>query len=133
MSIMDKISGLISGQKSKNNEIEAVLSWFESQNGISNILDKMKEHGLGFIVESWLSDKENLTVLPEQVLSFVDTPALEQLAKKCGIDLHSAASMLARYLPSLADGLSHSGSLSSAGTENFLSAGMSILKNKFTA
>ncbi|TDN46749.1 YidB family protein [Scandinavium goeteborgense] len=130
MSILNAITNMFASKGSSSNELESVLSWVESQNGISGILEKMKQHGFGAMVESWLSDKENLSILPEQVLSFIDTPELDKLAKTCGIDLPSAAGLVAKYLPLLADGFSSSGTLSSGATGNFLAEGLSLLQGK---
>ncbi|RJT35128.1 YidB family protein [Rahnella woolbedingensis] len=130
MSILNTVTDMFASKGSSGNDLESVLSWIESQNGISGILDKMKQHGLGAMVESWLSDKENISLLPEQVLSFMDAPELGKLAKTCGIDLPSAAGLLVKYLPLLADGLSASGALTSGATKNLLSEGMSLLQGK---
>lgn len=126
-SLLSKLSG---SQEHNPILITEVLSWIDAQGGMETLLQKMKLFGFGKILQSWLSNQQNLPISPQQVFSFIKAPALQQLADRCGIDVNATAALLAKYLPLLVNGLSHSGELTPSATTDLVKAGLSVLGRK---
>lgn len=134
MGLLSSLLNKFSGSENHNPAmITEILSWIDSQGGMETILQQMKLFGFGKILQSWLSNQENLPISAQQVFSFIKAPALQQLADRCGIDVNATASLLSKYLPLLVNGLSHSGELMPSATSDLVKAGLSVLGHKTEA
>jgi uncharacterized protein YidB (DUF937 family) len=109
----------------------AILSWVNSQGGVSALLEKLRNGGLGDIVASWLSSSAASQLInSEQITAVLGTPAVAQLGEKLGIDAGQASAMLAQYLPQVIDALSPQGEVTAESGNDLLTAGMGLLKGK---
>ena len=77
--------------------------------GLSGLLDKVKEGGLGDIADSWVSKGQNLGISADQVKSLMDPERLKGIAEKLGISVDMAADKLAAVLPGVIDKLTPDG------------------------
>lgn len=128
MGLLDQIGGMLGGQAGKTEQLQAIMTWVEQQGGIQGIMEKFRNGGLGEIFESWLSQHSNMSVNSEQITSVFGSPALQDLGAKLGVDLQSASTLIAEYLPKIVDGLSPQGETPAHG--DLVSAGLNLLKGK---
>ena len=129
MGLFDQITGMLgNGDAAK---YQAILSWVNSQGGVSALLDKLRNGGLGEIVASWLSTSATSQLISgEQLTTALGIPAVAQLGEKLGIDANQASAMLAQYLPKVIDALSPQGEVTAESGNDLLTAGMGLLKGK---
>ena len=122
MSIMDtlKQSGILDhlGQLARENPelAHAARGLFSASDtsvggggGLAGILKALESSGLGDIVASWLSGGGNHAVSPGQLHKALGEDAAAEFAKKAGVGVSAALSMLAGLLPQLVDALSPDG------------------------
>lgn len=128
MNIFNTIAGMLGGNEGDTESYQAILSWVNKQGGVSAILDKFRQQGLGEVIESWLSNRENLPVSASQILTALGSPAIAALAGKIGVDSLSASTLLATWLPKIVDSLSPKGELEN--NQDLVAAGMNLLKGK---
>ncbi|MGU3415387.1 YidB family protein [Enterobacteriaceae bacterium C34A] len=128
MNILNTIAGMMGGNEGDTTSYQAILSWINEQGGVSAILDKFRKEGLGEVIESWLSNRDNLPVSASQILLALGSPAITALAGKLGVDSLSASTLLATWLPKIVDGLSPKGEVDSQ--QDLVTAGMNLLKGK---
>lgn len=129
MGLFEKISNIIHGENYGNVvQMQKILTWIEQQGGVQGVVDKFRSNGLGGIVESWISQGNNLSLSTEQVTSVFESAALQQLASQLGIDSQMVSSIISEYLPKIIDGLSPDGEIPA--DQDLMTVGMSLLKGK---
>lgn len=128
MGLFDQVSGMLGGLGGDAGKYQAILAWVNEQGGVSGLLEKFRQGGLGAIVESWVSSGANMPVSAEQITSVLGSPAIADLAAKLGIDTQNASSMIAAYLPNIVDALSPNGQINNQ--QDLLSEGLGMLKGK---
>lgn len=128
MGLFDQVSGMLGGLGGDAGKYQAILAWVNEQGGVSGLLEKFRQGGLGAIVESWVSSGANMPVSAEQITSVLGSPAIADLAAKLGIDTQNASSMIAEYLPNIVDALSPNGQINNQ--QDLLSEGLGMLKGK---
>ncbi|MEQ4958827.1 YidB family protein [Enterobacter hormaechei] len=125
MNLFDSITNLFNKDNGDSYQLQAVISWLENQGGITGLMDKFRNEGLGALVESWISSEDNLPVSADQITTVLGFPAVQELASKLGVNPGSASSLLAEVLPgivsSMTDGKGNA-------LSEILSAGMKFLK-----
>ena len=84
-----------------------------SQGGADGILGKLKQGGLGDIVDSWIGTGKNKAVKSNQISNALGSEQGEQIAGKLGISKDEAAKKLAQYLPTIIDKVTPNGNASS--------------------
>src|SRR5262249_6607174 len=57
----------------------------DSQGGINTILDKLRQAGLGNIVDSWLGPGKNIQITPDQLKAVLSNDQVRQLCARFGI------------------------------------------------
>ena len=75
----------------------------------TNLVKNFQEHGLGDVVNSWISTGENLPITPEQLEQGLGTDRVQQLAEQSGLPQWSVLPMLAQLLPNVIDKLTPQG------------------------
>lgn len=84
-----------------------------SQGGADGILGKLKQGGLGDIVDSWIGTGKNKAVKSSQISNALDSEQVGQIAGKLGISENDAAKKIAQYLPTIIDKITPDGNASS--------------------
>jgi uncharacterized protein YidB (DUF937 family) len=84
-----------------------------NQGGAGGIVGKLKEGGLGDIVDSWIGTGKNKAVKSSQISNVLGSDLVGQLAGKLGISQGDAAKKIAQYLPMIVDKLTPQGKASS--------------------
>ncbi|MDR3464413.1 MAG: YidB family protein [Xanthobacteraceae bacterium] len=82
-----------------------------SQGGLSAIVAKLQQSGLGAQVSSWLGNGENMPITADQLKQVLSNDQVKQLAAKFGIPVDQVLDVLAKQLPASVDHASPTGSL----------------------
>ena len=82
-----------------------------SQGGLSAIVAKLQQGGLGDQVRSWIGNGQNLPITAEQLQQVLGSDIAKQLAAKFNIPLDQLSKVLAEQLPKTVDGASPNGTL----------------------
>ncbi len=117
MGIFDKIESAVgsSGAEGSINQqqheslMQHAMQMFGSNQALSGLLGNAQSHGLGGIVQSWISKGENQPIQPNQVENLVGQERLQQLASRAGIPSSIAGIVLSRILPTVVDRLTPQG------------------------
>ncbi|MEN3348324.1 MAG: hypothetical protein V7632_1959 [Bradyrhizobium sp.] len=81
------------------------------QGGLSAIVAKLEQAGLGEQVKSWIGTGQNLPITAEQLQQVLGSDVAKQLAAKFGIPIDQLAQVLAQQLPAAVDHASPNGKL----------------------
>ena len=82
-----------------------------SQGGLSAIVAKLQQAGLGDQVKSWLGNGQNLPITAQQLQEVLGSDAVRQLAAKYNIPVDQLTELLAHQLPLAVDHASPDGKL----------------------
>jgi len=82
-----------------------------SQGGLSAIVAKLQQAGLGDQVKSWIGNGQNLPITAEQLQQVLGSDAVRQLAAKFNIPVDQITQILAHQLPTAVDHASPNGKL----------------------
>jgi uncharacterized protein YidB (DUF937 family) len=82
-----------------------------SQGGLSAIVAKLQQAGLGDQVKSWIGNGQNLPITAEQLQQVLGSDTVRQLAAKLNIPVDQLAQVLAHQLPTAVDHASPDGRL----------------------
>ncbi|WP_265693156.1 YidB family protein [Providencia rustigianii] len=126
MGLFDQMLSLVAGDKMQ--QFQSVIDWVENQDGLSGVVDKFNQEGLGNIAASWIGEGENLPIDASQLTEVFGNLGIEELAQHVGLDPQQTSDLVAKYLPTLVDGATPDGVL----PENIdlASIGMNLLKQK---
>jgi uncharacterized protein YidB (DUF937 family) len=82
-----------------------------NQGGLSAIVAKLEQAGLGEQVKSWIGSGQNLPITAEQLQQVLGSDTVRQLAAKFKIPVDELAKLLAQQLPAAVDHASPDGKL----------------------
>ncbi len=82
-----------------------------SQGGLSAIVAKLQQAGLGDQVKSWIGNGQNLPITAEQLQEVLGSDTVKQLAAKFNIPVDQLSKVLAQQLPAAVDHASPDGKL----------------------
>ena len=82
-----------------------------SQGGLSAIVAKLQQSGLGDQVKSWIGNGQNLPITAEQLQQVLGSDTVKQLAARFNIPVDQLAKVLAQVLPAAVDHASPDGKL----------------------
>jgi uncharacterized protein YidB (DUF937 family) len=95
--------------------IAGVQQLIDQHGGVDGLLQKLREGGLGGVVDSWVSTGANAPVEPHQLGAALGPDTVNQLSASTGISIQSLLPMLAAFLPMLISHLTPSGKAPQAG------------------
>ena len=81
------------------------------QGGLSAIVAKLEQAGLGEQVKSWIGTGQNLPITAEQLQEVLGSDTVKQLAAKFNIPIDQLSKVLAQQLPGAVDSASPNGKL----------------------
>jgi len=82
-----------------------------SQGGLSAIVAKLQQAGLGDQVKSWIGNGQNLPITADQLRQVLGSDSVKQLAAKYNIPVDQLSEILAHQLPLAVDHASPGGKL----------------------
>jgi len=107
MGLLDGIiGGFVGGQMAS-----VVSGLIADQGGVSGILSKFEQAGLGSTVRSWVGTGPNDPVSSTQVHQALGPDLLQQLAAKTGLSPEELAEKLSHVLPGVIDKLTPAGTI----------------------
>lgn len=131
MGLLDQLTGALAGSDKGNGSVNyvALIKWIEQSGGISGLLDKFRQGGLGDIVQSWMGSGNSLPISADQVQKVLSNDMLKDLSSKLGMDSAATSGIIAQYLPQIVSKLAVDGK--EPKNSDLASIGMNFLKNKF--
>lgn len=129
MGLFDSIAGAVLGKigGEKGDMAQAAIEMFEQNGGVSGLLEKFKQGGLGEAAASWVGKGENIPISAEQISSVLGDGAIADMAAKFGLNSETLSAKIAEYLPAVVDKLTPDGEVP-AESGNLLSSVLGMLK-----
>lgn len=113
MGLLDSVMGAVSGQAGQQGGLASVLGGLLANNselgGLSGLIEKFKQAGLGDVIQSWIGKGENLPISAEQITQVLGSGTVGNIASQLGVDPAQASSQLAQMLPGLINTLTPGG------------------------
>ncbi len=106
MSLISGLLGSLLGGLNNNQQsglMSAVSGLVTSGGGISGLMQKFSDHGLGDLVKGWVSTGPNPPATAEHIEQVFDGDQLQQIASQTGIDRSQISGHIAQILPQLVD------------------------------
>src|SRR5947209_3044749 len=110
--LLNTLGGVLSGSGSSS-PVGAILQMLVNhRGGLGTLVNTMQESGLGDILSSWLSNRQNMPIPAGRIGSIFSSTQLQELAAAhFGGDQQAASNAVAEHLPNIIDRLSPEGSL----------------------
>ena len=91
--------------------LSEVLGSKDGQGGLSAIVAKLQQAGLGDQVKSWIGNGQNLPITADELQQALGSDTAKQLAARFNIPLDQLTKILAQQLPLAVDHASPNGTL----------------------
>ena len=133
MEFMHELKKMVVGQEGEtggqSSMLDNLLEMLNDQKsgGITGLIQKFNEKGLGDHMSSWISTGENLPVSADQIKDALGSDKIKELASKLNLGEHETSKSLADMLPHLINKLTPDGSVPH---QDRLSQGIEMLKEK---
>lgn len=121
MGILDSLSNMLSSPEAKNIEgqlestvVPVVLNQVlgqGNQGGLSAIVAKLQQAGLGDQVKSWLGNGQNIPITADELQQVLGSEKVRELAARFNIPVDQLSKVLAQQLPTAVDQASPDGKL----------------------
>ena len=103
------IGSMLGGNSNPQGDI---LSGLLSQaGGISGLMDKFNQAGLGDTFSSWVGTGENKAIQPDQLQQILGSDVVAGIAGKVGLDAKTVLPLLSQFLPKIIDKLTPNGAV----------------------
>jgi uncharacterized protein YidB (DUF937 family) len=96
----------------------SMLSNDGEHGGVSGLVNKFEQAGLGEVVQSWIGTGSNLPISGDQLQQVLGSDTVTKIAEKLGVNSSDAMGQLSSLLPGLVDQLTPNGQLPSGGLGN---------------
>jgi uncharacterized protein YidB (DUF937 family) len=94
------------------NLVKGVVSMVASNSGgLSGLVDKFNQSGLGDVAASWIGKGENKPVTPQQLEQALGADKVAELAEQAGIPADKGAEVLSQVLPSVVNEMTPDGEI----------------------
>lgn len=130
MNLTDLISTVAGGENSSGDLLSVakdLLSKSGSNSTLDSIMGALKENGQADVVESWVSNSDNMPTSASAIKKALGSETIGNIAESVGISKDKLPSILVTLLPLLINKLTPDGK-EPAGGGSLMSTGMSILK-----
>ena len=133
MEFMHELKKMVVGQEGEtggqSSMLDNLLEMLNDQKsgGITGLIQKFNEKGLGDHMSSWISTGENLPISADQIKDALGSDKIKELASKLNLGEHETSKSLADMLPHLINKLTPDGSVPH---QDRLSQGIEMLKKK---
>jgi len=96
--------------------------------GLTGLVEKFKQNGLGNVVSSWIGHGQNETVTGDQIKQVLGADKIKEFAEKSGLPVEEAPNKIAEILPGVVDKLTPEGKIPEG---DIFSKGLDYLKSIF--
>ena len=110
--------GMLGNQPQLLQAASSLLGNDGEHGGLSGLMEKFQQAGLGDVVASWVGTGANQPISGDQLSSVLGSDAVSGLAAKFGINPGDLAGQLSSVLPGLVDHLTPNGQAPAAGLGN---------------
>lgn len=129
MGLLDQLGsalGGMGGQGGQDQLVQVIMGLLQNhEGGLSGLVSKFSQAGLGEQVASWIGTGSNLPVAPDQLRAALGDGTVGNIASQLGLSDSAAADSLAGMLPQVIDKLTPHGDVSEAG--GMMQQGLSAL------
>jgi len=127
MGLLDSVVGMLSGGPSAQpggqadlvHSVLAMLAEGNQGGGLSGLVARFQQGGLGDVVHSWIGPGQNLPISADQLQQVLGSDALAGLAAKFGLSPGDVSGQLSHLLPQIVDHLTPQGRLPDAADGGF--------------
>ncbi len=127
MGLLDQIAGGLLGQGAQQDGLlGSVSQLINQQGGLSGLVEKFQQGGLGDVVASWVGTGANQPISADQLQQVLGSGPLADIAGKLGVSPDEVGGHLAQLLPQVVDKLTPNGSIEQGG---LLDQGLNVLKS----
>ena len=93
------------------NLVQGVVGMLTSGSGVglSGLVDKLNQSGLGDVAASWVGKGDNMPVSPQQITDALGADKVAELAVQAGIPADKGAEVLSQVLPSVVNEMTPDG------------------------
>lgn len=129
MGLFDSVAGAVMGKLGgeQSGMAQVAMDMFNQHGGLSGLIEKFKEGGLGEEAASWVGKGENLPISAEQISSVLGSGAIAEMAAKFGLTPEVLSNQIAQHLPGMVDKMTPNGEVSSD-SSNLLSSVLGMFK-----
>ena len=134
MGLFDKIASMVGdnipGSTENRGLLQQAISLIDSPEvgGLSGLIEKFQNGGLGDLAGSWVGRGANLPISGEQMIDTLGSDKIREIAASLGISNAEAADCLASALPQLIDKLTPNGVIPE---DSFIKQGLGLLARQF--
>lgn len=129
---MGSALGRVGGSIAASALMTLAFQLLQQNGGISGIVDKLRNSGLGQHASSWVGTGDNMPVSGDQLRNAFGSDELAQLAKHAGLTPDQASSGLAQVLPELVNQMTPAGHVTEDHND-LISQALSMLSRRGTA
>ncbi len=105
------LGGMLGGSSAKQDPAAMLSGLLGESGGLSGLVDKFKDAGLGDVAASWVGTGANQPVSGDQVQNALGADMIQGLSSKLGMNVGTVLPLLAQFLPSVIDKLTPSGQI----------------------
>ncbi len=113
--IMGTLEGLMQGGGTAGGAGNLLSEAFQSAGGVSGIVSKFQQAGMGDKAQSWVGSGGNMSLAAEEVTKVFPPQQIEAWAAQHGIPAGAAAGVLAHLLPHAVDSQTPTGQMGGQG------------------
>ena len=113
--IMGTLEGLMQGGGTAGGAGNLLSEAFQSAGGVSGIVSKFQQAGMGDKAQSWVGSGGNMSLAAEEVTKVFPPQQIEAWAAQHGIPAGAAAGVLAHLLPHAVDSQTPAGQMGGQG------------------
>jgi len=133
MGLFDEVLSVVGKQLAggqQNSLVEQAISIINNPQigGVSGLIEKFQQNGLGDIISSWVSTGSNLPISTDQISSILGSDRVREIAAKIGIPEDQVSGHLAELLPQMIDQLTPDGKIPEG---NAVGSSLMALAQKF--
>jgi len=138
MGLLDQVMGAVGGSADQPNDagnplLAGVMQLLNDPQvgGISGLVQRFQNGGLGEIVNSWVSTGHNLPISADQIQEVLGSEQVQNIAGQLGVSTDHASGQLAEFLPQIIDKLTPNGAVPEGG--DLMAQVLDLLKGKLFA